>query len=185
MTLCGPCRSGRAVAEEVADFLAPAVDGVDGEGQGADEYMTVIHGDVKSENMFGSTLSSSSSSAAAVAFFDFQYVGLGLGVCDLAKLFTCSVPLGQLLGDGDGDDDGGVPWELDMPAGERALLQHYVRALESVAGKRYPWDVFTRHWEASLVDWLRFQASWGFWGNTDWLEARVRFILKRRPSPWP
>jgi hypothetical protein len=28
------------------------------------------------------------------------------------------------------------------------------------------------------VDWLRFQASWGFWGNTDWLEARVRSILK-------
>ena len=34
-----------------------------------------------------------------------------------------------------------------------------------------------RHWEAALVDWCRFQASWGFWGNTEWLQARVRSIL--------
>jgi hypothetical protein len=37
--------------------------------------------------------------------------------------------------------------------------------------------LLVRHWETALVDWCRFQASWGFWGNTEWLEARVRSIL--------
>ena len=41
----------------------------------------------------------------------------------------------------------------------------------------YEWALFVRHWEAALVDWLRFQMSWGAWGNTEWLEARVRSIL--------
>jgi hypothetical protein len=44
-------------------------------------------------------------------------------------------------------------------------------------GKEYEWDIFLAHWEAALVDWLRFQASWGFWGNRLWLEARVRYVL--------
>ena len=57
------------------------------------------------------------------------------------------------------------------------MLQQYWEKIKIDSGKEYEWDLFIRHWEIALVDWLRFQASWGFWGNTEWLEARVRSIL--------
>ena len=72
-----------SVAESASHALSP-------ENPDVQAYITIIHGDVKSENLF------STRDGRAVAFYDFQYVGLGLGVCDLAKLFTCSVPVGIL-----------------------------------------------------------------------------------------
>lgn len=142
---------------------------------------SLIHGDVKSENLF------TSESGDDVAFFDFQYVGLGLGVCDLAKLFTCSVPVDMLLGGGDQKSQSRsghyqvLPDSLGMCAGEKILLERYRASL--LRGREqdpefYDWKLFVRHWETALVDWCRFQASWGFWGNTEWLEARVRFIVE-------
>lgn len=151
----------RSISELVAAFLAPSV-----AKQGPiEDYQTLIHGDVKSENLF------TSESEEEVAFYDFQYIGLGLGVCDLAKLFTCSVPLGMLLVEED------VPHILKMQEGEEQLLKRYWKNLREAGKKEYEWEVFVQHWETALVDWLRFQASWGFWGNTEWLEARVRSIL--------
>ncbi|KAI1741709.1 kinase-like domain-containing protein [Xylaria scruposa] len=156
--LCQPSSPRESsIAEKVADVLTP---------RGRD-YETLIHGDVKSENLF------TTHSGSEVAFYDFQYVGLGLGVCDLAKLFTCSVPLHMLT-----DDD--EPARLQMGEGERELLERYRDNLLAGTDKTYDWNTFVRHWETALVDWLRFQASWGFWGNTEWLEARVRSILEDR-----
>ncbi|KAL4774262.1 hypothetical protein BDW60DRAFT_168238 [Aspergillus nidulans var. acristatus] len=155
--LCTPLEgSSLSVAEMVALFLAPC-------GRPLESY---IHGDVKSENLF------TTSDGEGVAFFDFQYVGLGLGVCDLAKLFTCSVPLHMLVA------DEYLPEQLMMGDGERQLLDAYRTSLLRSKGPGfYEWSTFKRHWETALVDWCRFQASWGFWGNTEWLEARVRSIL--------
>ncbi|KAF3403764.1 hypothetical protein F1880_010253 [Penicillium rolfsii] len=146
-----------SVAEMAAWVLTPR-------GRHIESY---IHGDVKSENLFTTT------NGEKVAFFDFQYVGLGLGVCDLAKLFTCSVPLEMLVSAHEP-----LPERLAMGDGERQLLKQYHNSL--LRDKKpdfYDWTVFERHWETALVDWCRFQASWGFWGNTEWLEARVRSIL--------
>ncbi|KAI8635563.1 kinase-like domain-containing protein [Xylariaceae sp. FL1651] len=154
--LCEPLSlHGYSIAEMAASVLTP-------HGR---EHETLIHGDVKSENLF------TTQSGSEVAFYDFQYVGLGLGVCDLAKLFTCSIPLNMLT-----DDNSST--ELGMAEGERKLLAMYRETLLAGTGKEYDWDTFVRHWETALVDWLRFQASWGFWGNTEWLEARVRSILR-------
>ncbi|KAI2621320.1 hypothetical protein GGS21DRAFT_535900 [Xylaria nigripes] len=154
--LCGPLASGIAsVAEIVAQFLTP---------RGRD-FESLIHGDVKSENLF------TTRDGSEAAFYDFQYVGLGLGVSDLAKLFTCSVPVHLLT-------DSTRFAELRMGEGERRLLERYRRGILNETNKTYDWGIFIRHWETALVDWLRFQASWGFWGNTAWLEARVRSILK-------
>lgn len=154
--LCEPVKPfGHSIAEMAATFLTPR----------GRVHESLIHGDVKSENLF------TTHSGTEVAFYDFQYVGLGFGVCDLAKLFTCSVPLYMLT-----DDDESL--ELPMREGERGLLERYRANLLAGADKTYDWDTFVRHWETALVDWLRFQASWGFWGNTEWLEARVRSILK-------
>lgn len=160
--LCVPAqRSKSSIAELVANALSPSISS----SSSIAGYETLIHGDVKSENLFAA------STGSAVAFFDFQYVGLGLGVCDLAKLFTCSVP-SELLEDHDGGNS------KDMAAGERTLLEYYQRTIEEASGRSYPWELLKMHWKTALVDWLRFQASWGFWGNTDWLESRVRHILE-------
>ncbi|EHA52434.1 hypothetical protein MGG_09503 [Pyricularia oryzae 70-15] len=152
---CAPqeSASGMSVAEQVAEVLTPS----------GRPYETFVHGDVKSENLF------TTEDGKEVAFYDFQYVGVGLGSCDLAKFFTCSVPLGMLV------ENRAVPDELPMGDGEMQLLKEYHQTLG--LGEQYPWDLFVRHWETAMVDWCRFQASWGFWGNTDWLEARVRYIL--------
>jgi hypothetical protein len=145
-----------SVAELAAAFLTPC----------GRDYETFLHGDVKSENLFATE------SGHQVAFFDFQYAGLGLGVCDLAKLFTCSVPVDMLTPLEE------MPRRLTMGQGERALLEEYRKGLLLRGNApEYDWDEFTRHWETALVDWCRFQASWGFWGNTEWLQARVRAIL--------
>ena len=151
----------RSVAEAVAAFLAPSTTGQ----SPIEGYQTLIHGDVKSENLF------TSESGKEVAFYDFQYTGLGLGVCDLAKLFTCSVPLSMLVASKD------ISNVLLMQKGERELLERYWNRVREISMKDYDWETFVGHWEVALVDWLRFQASWGFWGNTNWLEARVRSIL--------
>jgi Ser/Thr protein kinase RdoA (MazF antagonist) len=146
------CSGTPSLAEVVSNELSP-------ENEANTEYVTLIHGDVKSENLF------STEDGTSVAFYDFQYVGLGFGVCDLAKLFTCSVPERML------------PPSRFMEEGEEKLLRFYQSKLEETSGKLYPWEVFVRHWELALLDWLRFQASWGMWGNTEWLEERCRGIL--------
>ncbi|KAF9889068.1 hypothetical protein FE257_008045 [Aspergillus nanangensis] len=161
VSAASPGLSSLSVAEMVAESLTPR-------GRAVESW---IHGDVKSENLF------TTRAGDEVAFFDFQYVGFGLGVCDLAKLFTCSVPLHMLV---DADLHESLPQELAMCDGERRLLEWYRGGLlkeEKKEGSLYEWDTFKRHWETALVDWCRFQASWGFWGNTEWLEARVRSIL--------
>ncbi|PTB61742.1 hypothetical protein BBK36DRAFT_1131028 [Trichoderma citrinoviride] len=148
-----------SLAEQVADFLTPC----------GRPYETYIHGDVKSENLF------STESGDDVVFFDFQYAGIGLGACDLAKLFTCSIPLSMLT------KNKPIPAKLGMEECEKRLLKHYWLILSGDRNGHktpvYEWEDFLRHWEAALVDWCRFQASWGFWGNTEWLEARVRYII--------
>lgn len=160
--LCIPVRPGTSsIANLAASLLSSSA---------TQAWQTLIHGDVKSENFF------TTAEGDAVAFYDFQYVGLGLSVCDLAKLFTCSVPLRMLV------DDGVLPAapKLEMQRGEENLLRAYHDQLQRRSEKAYPWNLFIRHWETALVDWLRFQASWGFWGNSEWLETRVRSILADR-----
>lgn len=143
--LCEPTLHPRSsIAELVADVLSPS----SSPNSPIAGYETLIHGDVKSENLFAT------STGSAVAFFDFQYVGLGLGACDLAKLFTCSVSSG-LLGDEYSNES------QDMAAGERTLLEYYQRTIQAASGKQYPWELLEMHWKTALVDWLRFQASWG------------------------
>jgi hypothetical protein len=169
--------SNLSLAEQVAEFLTPSSPNSKSSNPAPiSKYQTLIHGDVKSENLFTTAPSPSNSSSVSVAFYDFQYVGLGLGVSDLAKFFTCSVPLSMLLSPDQKPPS--IPHKLAMQSGERELLERYWKNLTRISGgKEYEWEIFSAHWEVALVDWLRFQASWGMWGNTAWLEARVRFIL--------
>ncbi|KAF2635542.1 hypothetical protein P280DRAFT_473790, partial [Massarina eburnea CBS 473.64] len=61
-----------SVSELIASILVPTEKG---SGSVSAEYMTLLHGDVKSENLF------TSADGKTVVFYDFQYTGLGLGVC--------------------------------------------------------------------------------------------------------
>lgn len=164
--------SSLSLAEQVAEFLTPSSSPQTTTNSPISKYQTLIHGDVKSENLF------TSASGTSVAFYDFQYVGLGLGVSDLAKFFTCSVPLSMLLSPGQ-QQQSSIPHKLAMQSGEKELLERYWNSLRQAKGApfEYKWEIFVGHWEVALVDWLRFGASWGFWGNVSWLQARVRWIL--------
>lgn len=135
-----------------------------------------------------------------MAFFDFQYVGFGCGLSDVAKLFTCSVERDLLLFDDEEEEEGEGENEekvmaMGMGKGEERLLKHYQHILENVSGKKYSWEILVMHWyvlfhfffvcnnptfhmitryllfiatntsihhrQTALIDWLRFQASWG------------------------
>lgn len=44
-------------------------------------------------------------------------------------------------------------------------------------GAEYDWETLWRHWELSILDWYRFMAGWGFWGNDRWAERRAKEIV--------
>ncbi|CBQ69232.1 conserved hypothetical protein [Sporisorium reilianum SRZ2] len=121
---------------------------------------SLIHGDVKAANM------AFSRSSAHMAMYDFQYVGIGLGVQDLAKFLTTSIP-SRFLNDAEG---------------EQKLLRAYHSFLVQrlPKGARYEYDDLIKDWELALVSWVRFLAGWsgGFWGNVDWLQDRVEALLR-------
>ncbi|KAJ9474564.1 CHK domain-containing protein [Pseudozyma hubeiensis] len=121
--------------------------------------LSLIHGDVKSANMAFNTTST------RMAMYDFQYVGIGLGVQDLAKFLTTSIP----------------PHHLNQD-GEETLLKTYHDFLTQnlPRGAEYSFDQLQQDWELALVSWTRFLAGWsgGFWGNVDWLQQRVERLLR-------
>ncbi|GAC96006.1 hypothetical protein PHSY_003585 [Pseudozyma hubeiensis SY62] len=122
--------------------------------------LSLIHGDVKSANMaFNPT-------STCMAMYDFQYVGMGLGVQDLAKFLTTSIP----------------PHHLTSRDGEESLLKTYHNFLSQNLphGAEYSFDQLKQDWELALVSWTRFLAGWsgGFWGNVDWLQHRVERLLR-------
>lgn len=95
-----------------------------------------------------------------MAFFDFQYVGFGCGLSDVAKLFTCSVERDLLLFDDeeeeeeDGEDEEermGMAMGMGMGKGEERLLKHYQHILENVSGKKYSWEILVMHWYVFFI----------------------------------
>lgn len=90
-----------------------------------------------------------------MAFFDFQYVGFGCGLSDVAKLFTCSVERDLLLfdeedeeeeeGEGENEEER-MGMGMGMGKGEERLLKHYQHILENVSGKKYSWEILVMHW---------------------------------------
>lgn len=122
--------------------------------------LSLIHGDVKAANM------AFSRNTSKMAMYDFQYVGIGLGVQDLAKFLTTSIPSRY----------------LNSADGERQLLKTYHSFLLKRLPKdaKYEFEELVKDWELALVSWVRFLAGWsgGFWGNVDWLQDRVEALLR-------
>ncbi|KAJ1022300.1 hypothetical protein NDA13_005211 [Ustilago tritici] len=122
-------------------------------------HLSLVHGDVKAANM------AFSHDAAKLAMYDFQYVGVGLGVQDLAKFLTTSIPARL----------------LNSREQEEKLLKTYHDFLRNSLPEEaeYDWEDLMRDWELALVAWLTFLAGWsrGFWGNVEWLTQRVEQLL--------
>jgi hypothetical protein len=150
---------------------------------------SIVHGDFKSENiLFGAAASAgagdckstgggesagsdSSVSAAAggwaAAAYDFQYVGRGCVMADVAYLLATSVDANVLR------------------THEAALLEGYRSGLLAALQRRgagassYPPAQATAQFELCLADFARFQAGWGWWGAARWTGARTRDVLGR------
>lgn len=141
-------------------------------------YGTLMHGDVKGANIVfnrdpyprrgGKTSLSATGLPLRCALYDFQYVGLGLSTLDLVYFLGTSVE-SKLL---------------KSLADEREMLQEYFHRFQEVAartltdGPEYTFDKFWTHWELAIVDWCRFMAGWGFWGNDRWVERRAKGIVE-------
>ena len=125
-----------------------------------------------------SALSRSASSTCRCAAYDFQYVGKGYGVKDVAYLFASSLSAAALVE-------------------EEQLLAYYHHQLtnnlreEAQAGnlgagaaEEYTAVIMKRHFELAVLDYVRFMAGWGFWGNSGWAERRAREALPAVRARW-
>jgi aminoglycoside/choline kinase family phosphotransferase len=146
--------------------LPQVLKGIRPDGSKAACHRTLLHGDAKSANfMF-------SADCSACAAYDFQYCGEGFGVRDVAYLIASSV-----------DED-------VVEKQEQQLLQYYHQKLQEClqaqgkadAAQRYTYDVMTAHFELCLLDYVRFMAGWGFWGNARWAQRRARQVLGQLPQ---
>jgi len=123
------------------------------------KFLTVIHGDFKSANMFFGEASGDEMECCA---FDFQYVGVSLGMRDVVKLFVSSLSAEILSTHED----------------ELRLLWYYHECLSEYIPEEYPFQQLCKDYELCLLDYYRFLLGWSLWGhNLDFATKRVREIM--------
>ena len=123
-------------------------------------YGTIVHGDVKSENiLFSKDLSTA-------ALYDFQYVGAGLGVQDVVYLFVAAADDKSL-------QDGG---DLHLL---KSYHEMFIKKIEKRGLKRddYPFEKLLEHYQLALLDFYRFLLGWGIWGNHHFLSIACSKLL--------
>ncbi|KAI8820489.1 Ecdysteroid kinase-domain-containing protein [Fimicolochytrium jonesii] len=133
-------------------------------------YRTVLHGDPKAENILFKAKGAAEDGGPGCAFYDFQYAGYGVSAVDVAYFLATSVHP-RLLSE----------------TSEYELLTVYnteVRRCLRLRGLHVDAEDFTLSrlqielgW--AIVDWVRFMAGWGTWGNSDWAEKKARLALSR------
>ncbi|OQR84575.1 hypothetical protein ACHHYP_13230 [Achlya hypogyna] len=124
------------------------------------QYETLLHGDAKSANILWKKMGDD----VSCAWVDFQYVGQGLGARDLAYLLCSSTNRGALR-----DLDGILARYFTTFASTMAKLGKDMHGYSVVKLKKH------FHW--CLLDYVRFMAGWGFWGNYDWAIAETEHLL--------
>jgi len=113
-------------------------------------FRTLVHGDFKAANLL---FSHGAGGARRCAAYDLQYCGGGYAGADLVMLLVSAV--GDMT-----------------PVLEATMLQAYLARLEAEldargrAGRAPPLAELTRQYELCLLDFLRFLAGWGMWGDT-------------------
>ncbi len=176
-------------ARVIADLLR---DGTDASTSTAvPKFRTFVHGDFKSANLQfcsrPSTANASKDSTESVygsvessfecAVVDFQYVGTGYGVRDLVMMFVSSFDMPRQY-------TAMLQAESEMLRVYHIKLSEYidqfsVNGLIPVPGQTYTLEQLTKHYELSLLDYVRFMAGWGMWGNMEYAEQRAMELLQK------
>lgn len=135
---------------------------------------TLVHGDAKSANfLFGPPDDGAADSIIPTcAAYDFQYTGGGDGMKDVAYLL-CSSTQRQVIQQSEGE-----------------LLRHYHQTLLShlklqqggeleELEKKYPFTLMMERFELALLDYVRWMAGWGMWGNAEWAKKKAKLTLTK------
>lgn len=149
------------------------------------KHRTFVHGDFKSANLQfqkkvddGTAATSTKGSAIPECSFecavvDFQYVGAGYGARDLVMLFASSFDMPRQY-------NAMIQAESDMLRVYHTKLLSYLALFgTNPSDEAYTWEKLTKHYELSLLDYVRFMAGWGMWGNTEYAEQRALELLHR------
>ncbi|KAJ3136971.1 hypothetical protein HK101_003957 [Irineochytrium annulatum] len=132
---------------------ASAVDGLLGRpGAG----WTVVHGDMKAENI------QFSADRGACGLCDFQYTGGGYGAVDIAYLLISSVDPAVFRTSEDVD----------------VLLRYYHDRLDQGWATVYSLDMLRCHFDLAVLDFTRFMAGWGMWGSSRWAVQWSESVLR-------
>ncbi len=159
----------RALTDPALRRAAPALD----ERLNRARYRTLVHGDAKLENFCFSA------DGSAVAAVDFQYVGGGVGVKDVAYFLTSCLSPRELerdarrfLDDYFRELRAALAERALDPAGARGHLPSDVALLEAEWRELYP---------IACADFWRFLAGWSGEGNTrdSYLEGVTQSVLER------
>lgn len=143
-----------------------ALKGVQPNGKQSAKHRTLVHGDFKSENVLFNA------DATQCAAYDFQYCGEGFGVKDVAYMFCSSL-----------DEDVLMQHEDDLLRHYHLQLLAKLGADSSKGGQHeYTFETMMGHYQLCLIDYCRFMAGWGWWGNVDWATRRCQDIVKMLPS---
>jgi thiamine kinase-like enzyme len=130
------------------------------------KHATLVHGDVKGANIVFShppfRKPDGGASTLSCALYDLQYVGVNPPTHDLVYFLGTSVSSSLLT-----------------TSGEKDLLDFYFTELSAglPQGANYSRAAFDADWSLSIVDWVRFMAGWGFWGNDWWAIRRAKEVV--------
>ncbi|KAF0695516.1 Aste57867_13676 [Aphanomyces stellatus] len=121
------------------------------------QFETLLHGDAKSANMLWAD-------DRSCAWVDFQYVGRGLGAKDLAYMLCSSTSRADVAR---ADDH------------LRFYFDAFDAAMTSLGNTShgYTVELLLDHFDWCLLDYVRFMAGWGYWGNYDWAIQRTKHLL--------
>lgn len=120
-------------------------------------HRTCVHGDPKDANIM------TSRDKTKIAFYDFQYVGGGYGSRDLVYFFCAAM-----------DSDA-----VEHHEEELLRLYHEQLCAKLADPTSFPFEMLLQQFELCLLDYVRFMAGWGMWGNSSWASKRAESILNR------
>jgi Ser/Thr protein kinase RdoA (MazF antagonist) len=150
------------------------------------KHTTLVHGDFKSPNILftqeprrqGVRKKSNDKNeikgeaeACECAVVDFQYVGKGYGARDLVMLITSSVQFPAPYSHKEA-----VALEKHLLTTYHSRLLHHL-GCDGASPAPYTFQQLSQHYELCLIDYVRFMAGWGMWGNTRYAETRTRELL--------
>lgn len=125
------------------------------------KFTTIVHGDFKAANI---VFNDGIDEPLAAAAYDFQYVGGGDGMKDVAYMF-CSALESRVLG-----------------KHEDELLEHYrselLSRLPPSVAEEYTMAVMKERLNLAVCDFVRFMAGWGWWGNVSWASQKCKNYLR-------